>query len=56
MTVVRVSGETVRLGIEAPSDLVVLREELEQRPTAGVAEAASDETSLGADLPMSAVA
>ena len=29
LTVVRVSGDKVRLGIEAPSDLVVLREELE---------------------------
>lgn len=29
VTVVRVSGDKVRLGIEAPADLVVLREELE---------------------------
>ena len=29
ITVVRLSGDRVRLGIEAPSDLVVLREELE---------------------------
>lgn len=29
LTVVRVSGDKVRLGIEAPADLVVLREELE---------------------------
>ncbi|QDU95901.1 carbon storage regulator [Lignipirellula cremea] len=29
ITVVRVSGEKVRLGIEAPADLLVLREELE---------------------------
>ena len=28
LTVVRVSGDKVRLGIEAPSDLLVLREEL----------------------------
>ena len=28
VTVVRVSGDRVRLGIEAPSDMVVLREEL----------------------------
>ena len=29
VTVVRVSGDKVRLGIEAPSDVVVLRDELE---------------------------
>jgi carbon storage regulator len=29
VTVVRVSGDKVRLGIEAPRDLLVLREELE---------------------------
>ncbi len=32
VTVVRVSGDRVRLGIEAPSDLVVLRDELEPKP------------------------
>ncbi len=31
VTVVRVSGDRVRLGIEAPSDMVVLRGELEPR-------------------------
>jgi carbon storage regulator len=29
VTVVRVAGDRVRLGIEAPRDVVVLREELE---------------------------
>ncbi len=29
VTVVRVSGDKVRLGIEAPSDVVVLRDELQ---------------------------
>ena len=29
VTVVRVSGDKVRLGIEAPRDMLVLREELE---------------------------
>jgi carbon storage regulator len=29
LTVIRVSGDKVRLGIEAPSDVVVLREELQ---------------------------
>ncbi len=30
LTIVRVSGDKVRLGIEAPGDLLILREELEQ--------------------------
>lgn len=29
LTIIRVSGDKVRLGIEAPSDMVVLRDELE---------------------------
>ena len=48
VTVVRVAGDKVRLGIEAPSDMLVLRDELEAhaRP--------NDETmtkSATADLP-----
>ncbi len=31
VTVVRLSGDTVRLGIEAPPNVVVLRDELEGR-------------------------
>ncbi len=31
VTVIRVAGDSVRLGIEAPSDVLVLREELEPR-------------------------
>jgi len=37
VTVVRVAGDKVRLGIEAPSDMLVLRGELEALPTEGVA-------------------
>jgi carbon storage regulator len=36
LTVIRVSGDRVRLGIEAPPDVIVLREELQtqsQSPT-----------------------
>ncbi len=32
VTVVRLSGDKVRLGIEAPNDVLVLREELDQLP------------------------
>jgi carbon storage regulator len=32
VTVVRVSGGKVRLGIEAPADMVILRDELSTRP------------------------
>jgi carbon storage regulator len=35
VTVVRVSGDRVRLGIEAPSDVIVLREELGDELPAG---------------------
>ena len=39
ITVVRLSGDKVRLGIEAPPDVVVLREELEPYGPPGMAEA-----------------
>ena len=34
VTVIRVAGDTVRLGIEAPAHVLVLRDELESRPVA----------------------
>jgi carbon storage regulator len=33
LTVVRVSGDKVRIGIQAPADMLVLREELEAHST-----------------------
>ena len=33
VTIVRVSGDKVRLGIEAPPDVLVLRDELKPLPT-----------------------
>jgi len=38
VTVVRVSGDKVRLGIEAPRDMVVLREELQVEGTGAQSE------------------
>lgn len=37
VTVVRVAGDKVRLGIEAPADMLVLRDELEPKPLAEAA-------------------
>lgn len=34
ITVVRVAGDKVRLGIDAPRDMLVLRDELEAHPAA----------------------
>jgi carbon storage regulator len=35
VTVVRLSGDRVRLGIEAPAEIVVLRDELRRQTTPG---------------------
>jgi carbon storage regulator len=37
LTVIRVSGDKVRLGIEAPPDVLVLREELQAKQDAAAA-------------------
>ena len=44
VTIVRVSGDKVRLGIEAPPDVLVLRDEL--RPHAPSTDAETDESEL----------
>jgi carbon storage regulator len=36
LTIVRVSGDRVRLGIEAPSDMLILRKELDPSKTGQV--------------------
>lgn len=36
ITVVRVAGDKVRLGIEAPPNVLVLRDELEPKPAGGI--------------------
>mgnify|MGYP002528056459 CR=1 FL=1 len=46
VTIVRVSGDKVRLGIEAPPDVLVLRDELEARePPAAKSEVEVDSPS-----------
>jgi carbon storage regulator len=40
ITIVKISGDKVRVGIEAPSDVLVLRDELEVRETPAPAEPA----------------
>lgn len=32
LTIIRLSGDRVRLGIEAPKDIAIVRQELENRP------------------------
>lgn len=50
VTIIRVNGETVRLGIEAPPDVLVLRDELEVRdPSAAAPPAGPVVLSLEAD-------
>lgn len=41
VTVVRVTGDKVRLGIEAPPDVVVLRDELNGEPPAATSKKAA---------------
>ena len=46
LTIVRISGDRVRLGIEAPSDLLILRKELdpvEQPKTGSLNESQGDD-------------
>jgi len=58
VTIVRVSGDKVRLGIEAPADVLVLRDELDaQLPAAQIPEAGLEvEVELPASHPVSAAA
>jgi len=48
ITVVRLSGDKVRLGIQAPKEMLVLRDELEPlEPTAVIAKAIDSQESKG---------
>ncbi len=56
VTIVKISGDKVRVGIEAPADVLVLRDELETRrsPEAVRSEAPPDPSPVAvADLPAS---
>ena len=56
VTVVRVSGDKVRLGIEAPADMLVLRDELEPRAEGeGVEANGVSPTELTVELSLSEV-
>jgi carbon storage regulator len=48
ITVVRVAGDKVRLGIDAPRDMLVLRDELEPHADANLAGAGSLEIEVAA--------
>jgi carbon storage regulator len=57
VTIVKISGDKVRVGIDAPTDVLVLRDELEVHVTAPAAAASpstSAQTSGGAPLQRSA--
>ncbi len=51
VTVVRVAGDKVRLGIEAPADILVLRDELEPRVAPPAADNAAASSQAIADQP-----
>lgn len=42
LTIIRIAGDKVRIGVEAPSDLLVLREELEPFQVAAESEVATN--------------
>lgn len=52
VTIVKISGDKVRIGIEAPSDVLVLRDELEVRDPVVAADAAGAEVSGDIDSPL----
>ena len=41
LTIIRIAGDKVRIGVEAPSDLLILREELEPFEAAAEVEVAA---------------
>ena len=43
LTIIRVGGDKVRIGIQAPSDTIVLRKELKEEPPEGTASSSETE-------------
>jgi len=54
VTIVKISGDKVRVGIEAPSDVLVLRDELEARATVAAPDSSHGETSAAPPFQRSA--
>ena len=50
VTIVKISGDKVRVGIEAPADVLVLRDELEARSDAATTAPASEARPLVAGV------
>jgi carbon storage regulator len=42
VTIVKISGDKVRIGVEAPSDVLILRDELEPLPAPALAQSQPD--------------
>ena len=53
VTIVKISGDKVRVGIEAPTDVLVLRDELEARTAAAKSDPALAAPSLAPPSPLS---
>ena len=54
VTIVKISGDKVRIGIEAPADVLVLRDELEARSRSTAPDAPQGDQSASAPLQRSA--
>ena len=54
VTIVKISGDNVRIGIEAPADVLVLRDELEARSRSTAPDAPQGDQSAAAPFQRSA--
>ena len=51
ITIVKISGDKVRIGVDAPSEVLVLRDELEVRDPAGKSSAGHDSHNMPPETP-----